>query len=123
MSESYFDERNIKNIEKIRDICAELPDCVTEFLVAIQLKTTPLTRLGYASDLKIFFDYLAKHKYHGRKIPYDITTNDLSALKTYDIELFLDYLSSYVINGKKHKCGNVAKSRKLATLRSFFKFL
>ena len=123
MNSSYFDVRNIKNIEKIREICCELPDTVTEFLVSIQLKTTPLTRLGYAGDLKIFFNYLVNYKFHGKKYEYEINPDDLSKIKAYDIELFLDYLSSYTLNGKKYKCGNIAKSRKLATLRSFFKFL
>lgn len=119
---SYFDERNEKNIIKIREICAELPDFVTRFFLGIQLRTTPLTRLNYAYDLRIFFDYLSKVKYRGKIGVQEITMSDINNLKSTDIEMFLDYISSYEFDGKSYSCGEKAKSRKLSTLRTFFKF-
>ena len=119
---SYFDERNEKNVVKIREICAELPDFVTRFFLGIQLRTTPLTRLNYAYDLRIFFDYLSKVKYRGKITPSEITMSDINMLKSTDIELFLDYISTYEFQGKFYSCGEKAKSRKLSTLRTFFKY-
>lgn len=123
MSDVFYNERDTKNIEKIREICSRLPDFVTEFAVSIQLRTTPLTRLGYVSDIRIFFNYLIKQNFRDLKTEKDVTINDLAALKAYDIELFLDYLGSYHIDGKHYKCGVEAKERKLSSLRTFFKFL
>lgn len=123
MSDVFYNERDTKNIEKIREICSRLPDFVTEFAVSIQLRTTPLTRLGYVSDIRIFFNYLIKQNFRDLKTEKDVTINDLAALKAYDIELFLDYLGSYYIDGKHCKCGVEAKERKLSSLRTFFKFL
>lgn len=123
MSEQFYNERDVKNIEKIREICGRLPDYVTEFAVSIQLRTTPLTRLGYVSDIRIFFNYLISKNFKDLKTEKEITINDLSTLKAYDIELFLDYLSSYSLDGKRYKCGVEAKERKLSSLRTFFKFL
>ncbi|MFR5062528.1 MAG: tyrosine-type recombinase/integrase [Christensenellales bacterium] len=122
MNESYFDQRDEKNIAKTREICAILPDFVMEFLVGIQMRTTPLTRLGYVGDLKIFFEYLIRNKFQDKKSLKEITMSDIEQIKSYDIELFLEYLSSYEINGKRYKCGSASKERKLSSLRSFFKY-
>ena len=122
MNESYFDQRDEKNIAKTREICAILPDFVMEFLVGIQMRTTPLTRLGYVGDLKIFFEYLIRNKFQDKKSLKEITMSDMEQIKSYDIELFLEYLSSYEINGKRYKCGSASKERKLSSLRSFFKY-
>lgn len=119
---SYFDERNDKNIIKIREICDELPDFVTQFFLGIQLRTTPLTRLNYAYDLRIFFNYLSRIKYRDKITVKEITLSDLNNLDSTDIELFLDYISCYKFEGKTYSCGEKGKSRKLSTLRSFFKF-
>ena len=74
MNETYFDKRDAKNIEKTRLLCAELPDFVTEFIVGIQTRTTPLTRLGYVGDIKIFFEYLIKNKFTDKKNVKEITS-------------------------------------------------
>lgn len=124
MNESYFDKRDEKNIEKVREICSTLPDFVTEFVVGIQMRTTPLTRLGYVGDIKIFFEYLVKNKFsNSKKSIKDITMSDIELIKSYDIELFLEYLSSYYVDGKHFKCGDASKERKLSSLRAFFKYL
>ncbi len=123
MGKVYYDNRNLENINKIREICKELPEFVSEFIVSIQLRTTPLTRLGYVSDLRIFFEYLIKNKFFDKNSVREITMSDINIIKPYDIELFLEYISAYNSNGKVYKCGNSSKQRKLASLRSFFKFL
>ena len=122
MNETYFDKRDAKNIEKTRQICSELPDFVTEFIVGIQTRTTPLTRLGYVGDMKIFFEYLIKRKFTDKKSIKDITMSDIALLKAYDIELFMEYLGSYTSGDKRYKCSNTTKERKLSSLRTFFKY-
>lgn len=119
---SYFDERNEKNVIKIREICDELPGFVTQFFLGIQFRTTPLTRVNYAYDLRIFFDYLSKKKYKSKIAVSEITMSDIDNLTSTDIESYLSYLSSYEFNGKTYNCGEKAKSRKLSTLRTFFKY-
>ena len=55
---NYFDDREILYTEKTRQICEDLSPYVMEFLVGIQMRTTPLTRYAYAGDLKIFLEFL-----------------------------------------------------------------
>lgn len=119
---SYFEERTISSLERIRKIADNLPYYVEEFFVGIENRTTPLTRLNYAYDLRIFFDFLSRKVFRGKKEVLDISIEDLDKLAASDIELFLSYLSHYTINGKEESCTERGKSRKLATIRSFFKF-
>ena len=66
---SYYLEREINCINKINGILEELPYFVADFLVGVEQRTTPLTRLNYAYDLRIFFDFLSKKVFRkdGRK--------------------------------------------------------
>ncbi len=120
MSE-YFDERNEKTIEQIDAILDSLPDFAREFNVGISMRTTPLTRLGYLRDLRVFCDYLTRKRFKN-KSPVDLTLSDIKKLEPTDIEAFIDYLSSYTLDGKKHSCKEYAKSRKVSTLRAMFKY-
>lgn len=120
--ENYFEKRSLSNIERTNKIKEELPYFCEEFFVGIENRTTPLTRLNYAYDLRIFFQFLSKKTFRNKKDVLDITLNDLNRLDSSDIESFISSLSLYEINGKKEHCTERGKARKLATVRSFFKF-
>ena len=122
MKENYFVERDERNVEKMREVVAELPGFATEFFVGVAARTSPLTRLNYAYDLRIFFDYLARIKFRARVAVSELALADLETLKAFDIEMYLEHLTSYTFRGKKFKCGESAKERKLCSLRSFFKY-
>ena len=106
---SYHKERDRKILEKLDNLVATLPQpFCSRFFLGISQRTAPLTRLGYASDLRQFFDYF-------EKIESPIKTKeDLDALGVHDIELYVASL---------HQCGAASKQRKLCTLRSFFAYL
>lgn len=118
---SYFDERNEKTLAAIADILETLPEFAREFNVGISMRTTPLTRLGYLRDIRVFCDYLTKRKFKGTFI-VDLTVEHLAKVTPTDVEAFIDYLSSYVIDGKKHSCKEHAKERKVSSLRAMFKY-
>ena len=118
---SYFYERNNIQILKLENILKKLPEYCRDYFIGIEYNTTPLTRINYAKDLEIFFSFLKKNKFH--KAIVDISVDNLNSLKTRDIELFINYLSYYEFNGKTRTNTEKGKSRKLATLRSFFKYL
>ncbi len=118
---SFFEKREISCIERIELICKELPYYVEDFFVGIELTTSPLTRLNYAYDLRIFFDFLTK-KIFRNKEKTQIELSDLDKLQSNDIEYYLSYLSHYTINGKSVRCTETGKARKLSSLRAFFKY-
>ncbi len=118
---SYFDQRNRSNIEKFLEYAEKLPSYCMEFFIGIENRTSPLTRLNYAMDLTIFFDYLAKKKF--KKDVLSITISDINIITAGDIEMYLSYLNFYVFENKQHKNSDRGKSRKLASIRSFLKYL
>ena len=57
---SYFEQREISCIKRLDAIVEELPYFVKDFFVGVELRTSALTRLNYAYDLRVFFDFLTK---------------------------------------------------------------
>lgn len=117
---SYFEKRDLTNQKKIRHRTAQLPDFCYDFFIGIENNSSSLTRLNYAMDLNIFFDFLAENL-HKKKS--EISLDDLSSLKSNIIEQFLSHLSYYEMDGKIIKNGERGKARKLAAVRSLFKYL
>lgn len=117
----YYDARNKQCNIKLSKLLQVLPDYCFDYFIYLENYTTPLTRLNYATDLNIFFNYLSEYKF-AKDISL-ITTNDLEILKSTDVERFLNYLNYYDFNGKSRTNNEKGKARKLATLRSFFKYL
>lgn len=120
-SDNYYKQREINCLNKIDEVCKDMPSILSEFALGISEYTSPLTRLNYVYDMRIFFDYLIKYCFIGKKVK-DLTLSDLETLEIDHYENFLAYLSHYTINGKEEVCNERAKARKLATVRAFFKY-
>ena len=118
---TYFEEREISCLNRIESIVDTLPYYVKEFFIGTELRTSALTRLNYAYDLRVFFDFLSKKVFKNKKMD-GIELTDLAKLDTSDIEYFIGYLSNYTINGKSERCTETGKARKLSTLRAFYKY-
>ncbi len=118
---SFYEKRDLKNMQKIGQYLSKLPDFCYDFFTGIENNSSTLTRVNYAMDLFIFFDYL--EKFVQRKPKMEITLQDLDNLQSRNIENYLSYLSYYEINDKMMKNTERGKARKLASIRSFFKYL
>lgn len=121
MKSNFYKQREISCIDRANEIVKTLPYFVEEFFVGVENRTSALTRLNYAYDLRVFFDFLTKKAFRSKKIG-EIELSDLDKLEASDIEYFLSYLSHYEINGKKERCTESGKARKLSTLRAFYKY-
>ena len=121
MEKTYFEKREINCIERTNAILDKLPYYAQDFFIGVEMRTSPLTRLNYAYDLRVFFDFLSNKVFRGKKIT-DIELTDIDKLSASDIELYMSYLSHYKINGKYERCTETGKARKLSTLRSFYKY-
>lgn len=117
----YYKQREANCLDKIEALCDELPPMVKEFIYGITEYTSPLTRLNYVYDLRIFLDYIVKNVCDSKTIEA-LTYSDLELVEITDFEGFMAYLSRYKINGKIEMCNERAKSRKLATVRAFYKY-
>lgn len=118
---SYFEERNDKTLASIEDTLDTLPDFARQFNVGISMRTSPLTRLGYLRDIRVFCDFLTKRVYKTKQVS-ELTLDDLQKLTPTDIETYIDWLSSYTMGGKRYSCKEYAKERKVSSLRALFKY-
>ena len=124
MSNNYYLDRNRNNMRKLNEILSDLPPFCSVFFIGIQDTTTPLTRLNYAVDLKIFFNYLVTYEalFYNKK-PQSIILRDIDEIDSQLIERYMSYLSCYdTEDGKMISNSERGKLRKLSTLRAFFKY-
>jgi len=124
MSNNYYLDRNRNNMRRLNEMLADLPSFCSVFFIGIQDTTTPLTRLNYAVDLKLFFNYLVTYetKYFNRDIK-TLTVADIDDIDAQTIERFMAYISYYdKDNGIVFTNGEQGKMRKLSTLRAFLKY-
>lgn len=121
---SYHEENNIANIKKLRELEKDLPPFVTTFFRGIEPTTASRTRIAYAVDLKVFFDYIrTSNPIYKDKTSREIDFSILNQLQASDIEEFLDYLKYYVTpEGKEMTNSEAGLKRKLSSLRAFYKY-
>ena len=119
---SFFDKRNLHNLEKIESLKDDLPPFADDYFLGIENQTSTLTRLNYAYDLRIFFDYILKKVFRNKDSVRDITLQDLENITSNDIERFLSYLNNYEFRGTHETCNERAKARKLSSVRALFKY-
>lgn len=120
---NYYQQRNIRNIQRTAQLLRELPPFCTDFFVSIENTTAPLTRLNYAYDLRVFFSYVSEQYLHG--IPLSqITLKDVEGITAIQLEQFLSYLSCYTkSDGSIETCSEKAKARKLASVKALYRYL
>lgn len=122
-SNNYHDMVTKHNIEKMREVLAELPRFCRQYFRGIEHTTSARTRLGYALDLRIFFEFLQQTNLSLRKTPIvDYPLSLLDQLTKEDIEEYLEYLELYYKDDKEYRNDERGKSRKLASLRSFYHY-
>ena len=120
-NDNYYVKRNIKDLEKIEELLNELPSFCADYFLGVESRTSSQTRLKYAYDLRIFFDFLLQKKYRSLSMQ-DLTLQHIEDVNHHDIELFLSYLSHYRFREKYLSCDERAKARKLSAVRAMFKY-
>lgn len=118
---NYYTERNIQDIDRIAKLLEELPSFCEDYFIGIESRTSSQTRLQYAYDLRIFFDFLCKKRFRNYEI-LDLTLQQLESVTHNDVELFLSYLSHYRFQNKSLSCDERAKARKLSSVRAMFRY-
>ena len=129
----YRQEIEIELNERLKNVLKELPYVCTEFFVSINQTTDIKTRLAYAYDLRLFFDFLCENiRYFKDKNVLDIEVKDLEKISYKDIDRFLDYVSYHQTEnitklGKTTSINRTnrenGKARKLSAIRRLFSYL
>ncbi len=128
---TYHDEEKIKDTAHLKGLLEQLPPFLFVYFRGIAQTTSVKTRIGYAYDLKIFFNFLCYNNDNFTGLEFeDIEVHHLELITPQDIEEFLDYVSSYIpFNADEEDAvptvllnSENAKSRKLAAIRSMYKY-
>ena len=123
----FHDQIKHKTTLKLRQRMRGLPVFLNVFFRGISNVTSVLTRIGYAYDLRIFFQFLSDEcpEFNGKPIT-EITLCDLNLVTADHIEEFMEYLNYYISNNKSgtliYKNDENGKSRKLSAIRSMFAY-
>lgn len=134
-TQNYHDELAKKNVEKLRELQSSLPTFCRMYFRGMNDTISSRTKIAYAYDLRLFFEFIMKEKSLQDKYTMaDLPMSILDQVTRENIEDYLEYLSLY----KKYKTEpgenleeleavevmneERGKSRKLASLRSFYNF-
>lgn len=121
--ENYHDEQNKQNILKLRAVLDTLPSFCKVFFRGIEEYTSTRTRLAYAYDLRLFFEFLHERNSVCAKMEiHDYPLSLLDQLTRIDIEEYLEYMGLYQKDGKDITNDERGKARKLSALRSFYNY-
>ena len=120
-SNDYHQQVQIQRTQRIREICKELPDACTDYFYAISQTTSALTRLAYAYDLRLFFQYLTLEQPAFAGVdPRLITTQQIGQITARQLRDFQDYLTQYVKQGDDQNSETTITN--LALCESFARF-
>ena len=120
---NYHTQQNIDNIAKMREVLETLPPFCKQFFRGVSEYTSARTRLAYAYDIRVFFEYLHdNNKSLGSMDIREFPLSLLEQLTREDIEEYMEYLSYYQKDGKEYTNDERGKKRKLASLRSFYNY-
>ncbi len=124
MSEkNYHDQVNIDNTAKLRKQLENLPGFCKHFFRGIETTTSSRTRIAYAYDLGVFFEFLVNSNPLLKNTPIkDIKIDILDQIKALDIEEYLEYLTYYKSDDIERLNTENGKKRKLVSLRSFYNY-
>jgi len=122
-SANYHDEVMKNNIIRLREVMEELPPFMKQYFRGIEEYTASRTRLAYAYDIRLFFEFLQKKKTALKDTEIkDFPLSVLDMVKREDIEEYLEYLSLYEKEEKEVTNDERGKARKLSALRSMYKY-
>ena len=124
-SNSYYIKEQQRNTKRLRQLIADLPIFCEEYFRGIEHTTSILTRINYAYDLRIFFDFLTKEIdiFQGLP-PSSFTLEHLNQIQVIHIEKYLEYTTYYVNHNNEEERQNseMGKARKLASVRSLLSY-
>ncbi len=120
---NYHDQLDINNDLKLRQMLKDLPNFCMAFFRGIEPTTSSRTRIAYAYDLGIFFNFIKDNNpsFSNTEIK-DLKISLLDEITVNDIEEYLDYLKIYSKDDSEHTNKEKGIKRKLSSLKSFYNY-
>ena len=120
---TYHEQKDVENILRLREVLSTLPPFCRDYFRAIYTTTTTKTRISYAYDIRIFFQFLLDENpaFKDYKMT-DFTVDVLDQIKALDLEEYQEYLKVYQAGDKTETNGERGLKRKISALRSFYAY-
>lgn len=120
---NYHEEVNIKNTLLLREVLNTLPAFCKQYFRGIQEYTSSRTRIAYAYDIRVFFEYMHENNSVCKQSAItDFPLSILDQITREDIEEYMDYCSYYIKDGKEYTNDERGKARKLSSLKSMYNY-
>ncbi len=120
---TYHEHTDMENTLKLREVLKTLPPFCRDYFRAIDSTTTTKTRISYAYDIRIFFQFLLDENPALHNTSMDqLTVEILDSVKALDIEEYQEYLKVYRSGDKLETNGERGLKRKISALRSFYAY-
>ena len=101
-NKNYHDEQNRKNVIKLRAVLDTLPKFCRTYFRGIEEYTSSRTKLAYAYDLRVFFEFMhEQNSIYSKMEIVDYPISLLDEITRMDIEEYLEYITLYEKNGKE----------------------
>lgn len=116
----------------LREYTNQLPDFVSEYIIEYYTGESINTQIGYAIDIRVFFNYLKSEVLDGIDDLKSITVSHIDSLKVADLIRFKSYLKEYeqeshTVTGKRvmrvYKNSAYGINRKMSAVRGLFIYL
>ena len=120
---TYREHTDIEHTLKLREVLKTLPPFCKDYFRAISTTTTTKTRISYAYDIRIFFQFLLdENPAFKNHTMLDFNVDVLDQVKALDIEEYQEYLKVYQNGDKLETNGERGLKRKISALRSFYAY-
>lgn len=120
---TYHEHTDTENILKLRQVLSTLPAFCKDYFRAIDSTTTTKTRISYAYDIRIFFQFLLdENPVFKNYAMTDFSVDVLDQIKAIDLEEYMEYLKVYQNGDKTETNGERGLKRKISALRSFYAY-
>lgn len=121
---SYNSEQNYKNKQKIKKLLKEMPQFLEVYFKDMQnMNMSSTSILGYARDLKMFFDWLQQNGFKNQ----NLRSSTAEILENLTIEDINEYFSE-TMDDKEFKDNKIkeysanTKARRMASIRAMYRY-
>ena len=122
---TYYEQLYIDNTLRLREILYTLPVFVRDYFRVIEPSTSSKTRISYAYDLRVFFNYLIESNPRFRNHnTAQFTIEEFERIESGDLEEYLEYLKVYISPDEKQITNTErGRARKFSSLCSLYRYL
>lgn len=122
-NKTYKELNDIENIRKLREVLKTLPKFCKSYFISLETTKSTRTRLSYAYDLSVFFEFLVQSNPYYAKLDI-VSISDpsllLDQISKTDIEEYMSFLQDYDKDGINRSNKDAGILRKMAALRSMY---